>query len=152
MSTTKQAPAPSGPATTGFGKHLGLHFVSAAADEVIVEMPVEDHHLQPMGIVHGGVYCALVETVCSVGAHLYAQQEGRLVVGVDNSTSFLRATREGRLRVRGVPLAQGRKTQLWEARVEDAEGRLVASGRVRLLCLDPGAPLGGAGAGMQRRD
>lgn len=148
----QQPHVPHGPATTGFGKHLGLEFLSASASEVRVKMDVGDQHLQPMGIVHGGVYCALVETVCSVGGHLYATSIGKLVVGVDNSSSFLRAVRSGTLEATGRPISQGRRTQLWEATVKDQDGRTVASGRVRLLCLEPGSQLGGEGAAMKGRD
>jgi uncharacterized protein (TIGR00369 family) len=131
---------------------MDLTFVSATDSEVIVEMVVAAKHLQPMGIVHGGVYCGLVETVCSVGAHLYATHKGMLVVGVDNHTSFLRATRSGKLRTTGRPLARGRRTQLWEARVEDERGELVATGRVRLICLEEGSSLAGEGAALKSRD
>jgi 1,4-dihydroxy-2-naphthoyl-CoA hydrolase len=133
----------------GFNQALALTFVSMRADEVIVEMPIGPHHHQPMGIVHGGVYCALVETVCSVGANLYAQQHNRLVVGVDNHTSFLRAQRSGTLRVTGRPLVQGKRTQLWEANVENDKGELVATGRVRLVSVEAGSSLAGEPAAIK---
>jgi 1,4-dihydroxy-2-naphthoyl-CoA hydrolase len=124
----------------GFNQALALTFVSTRADEVIVEMPISAQHHQPMGIVHGGVYCALVETVCSVGANLYAQQHGRLVVGVDNHTSFLRAQRSGTLRVTGRPLAN----------VENDQGELVATGRVRLVSIEAGSSLAGEPAAFKQ--
>ena len=69
---------------------------------------------------------------------------GRMsVVGLENSTSFLRAVREGRLTCTAVPLTRGRRSQVWEARVTDDTGRLVSSGRVRLLCLEPSAEVQG---------
>jgi 1,4-dihydroxy-2-naphthoyl-CoA hydrolase len=141
-----------GPAQSGWNRELGMVFLSANDREVVVEIQVEPKHQQPMGIVHGGVYCALVETVCSVGAHLAASSMGLLVVGVDNHTSFLRATREGKLKCTGRPLVRGRRTQLWEATVENEKGDVVATGRVRLLCLEPGSSLAGEGASVKSRD
>jgi 1,4-dihydroxy-2-naphthoyl-CoA hydrolase len=143
---------PVGPAHSGWNREMDVSFISSSGDEVIIEMPVSEKHLQPMGIVHGGVYSGLVETVCSVGAYLAVAPLGMLVVGVDNHTSFLRATRGGTLRCSGKPLVRGRRTQLWEARVENERGDLVATGRVRLLCLEQGASLAGEGAGVKSRD
>jgi 1,4-dihydroxy-2-naphthoyl-CoA hydrolase len=146
----KSQPEGAGPVVqAGFNQALELTFVSTRADEVIVEMPIRAHHHQPMGIVHGGVYCALVETVCSVGAGLAAQQHGRLVVGVDNHTSFLRAQRSGTLRVTGRPLMQGKRTALWEANVVNEQGELVATGRVRLVSVEMGASLAGEPATLK---
>jgi 1,4-dihydroxy-2-naphthoyl-CoA hydrolase len=127
----------------GYNRAMGLSFVSASPDEVIADLEVGDQHLQPYGIVHGGVYCGVVETTCSVGASLFSAAAGQAVVGVENHTSFLRAVRSGKLRVTAVPLSRGRRTQIWEAAIRDGQGRLVATGRVRLLCLEPGSQLAG---------
>ncbi len=59
-------------------------------------------------------------------------------VGLENHTSFLRAVREGKLTATARPVVRGRRTQVWEAEVRDDEDRLVATGRVRLLCLEQG--------------
>lgn len=131
----------------GWTAQLDLRFISATDSEVVAELPVSAKHYQPMGIVHGGVYCSMVETVCSVGAHLSASKNGRTVVGVDNQTSFIKATREGVLRVVAKPIATGRRTQLWEAHIHDQRGQLIATGRVRLICLEPEQPLAGRAAG-----
>jgi 1,4-dihydroxy-2-naphthoyl-CoA hydrolase len=143
---------PEGPAQSGFNKELGLTFISASGDEVIAEIEIGEGHLQPMGIVHGGVYAALAETVCSVGAYLAVAPFGLLVVGVDNHTSFLRATRSGKLRVTGKPITRGRRTQLWEASILNDRGDLAATGRVRLLCIEPGSSLAGETAGVRTKD
>jgi 1,4-dihydroxy-2-naphthoyl-CoA hydrolase len=127
----------------GYNTAMGLSFVSATSDEVIADFEVGEQHLQPYGIVHGGVYCGVVETTCSIGAGLFSAAAGQAVVGVENHTSFLRAVRSGRLQVTATPLSRGRRTQIWEAAIRDGQGRLVATGRVRLLCLEPGSQLAG---------
>ncbi len=144
--TTREAAAEEAEVGQGWLHAMGARILEAGPSQVVVEMSVDGRHLQPMGIVHGGVYCGLVETVCSVGAYQSASLKGMLVVGVDNSTSFLKAVREGVLTTTGTPITQGRKTELWRAEVRNAAGRLVASGQVRLLCLNPGDPLAGKGA------
>lgn len=136
------------PALGGFNQALNLSFVRADANEVVAELPITPQHYQPMGIVHGGVYCAMVETVCSVGGYLALATQGYTVVGVDNHTSFLKAQRTGTLRATGRPLVRGRRTQLWEANIENADGELVATGRVRLICLEAGSRIAGETAAM----
>jgi 1,4-dihydroxy-2-naphthoyl-CoA hydrolase len=127
----------------GFDGAMGLRLVSATRDEVVAEYEVDERHRQPYGIVHGGVHCGAVETVCSTGAALDAMARGQAVVGLENHTSFVRAVRAGRVRVTGRPITRGRRSQLWEAVARDEQGRVVASGRVRLLCLEPGTELAG---------
>jgi 1,4-dihydroxy-2-naphthoyl-CoA hydrolase len=121
----------------GFASEMGITITRATVDEVVGEWEVSDRHLQSYGIVHGGVHCGVVETLASLGAALVAHPRGQAVVGLDNSTSFIRAVRAGRLRATATPITRGRHSQLWETRIVDEEDRLVATGRVRLLCVDP---------------
>jgi len=127
----------------GWNTAMGLRFVSATADEVVAELLIGPTHRQPYGIVHGGVHAGIIETVASVGAALHAMPLGRSVVGLENHTSFLHAVREGTLRVTARPLTRGKRTQVWEGTVTDANGRVAATGRVRLLALEAEAPLAG---------
>jgi 1,4-dihydroxy-2-naphthoyl-CoA hydrolase len=121
----------------GYAKTMGHRFVKAGPDEVVLEWTVGEEHLQPYGIVHGGVHCGAIETVCSVGAAMVAAQRGYQggVVGLENHTSFLRAVRAGtKLRARATPITRGSTTQVWQADVVDESGAQVARGTVRLLC------------------
>ena len=127
----------------GFDGAMGFELHVATRDEVVVEYTIEDKHRQPYGIVHGGVHCAVFETVCSTGAAMDAMARGQSVVGLENHTTFVRAAREGRVRVVAKPITRGRRTQVWEATATDAAGRTLATGRVRLLCLDPDTELAG---------
>ena len=120
------------------------------ADEVIADIEIGPHHHQAYGIVHGGVYSSLIETVASVGAALVALPRSQSVVGLENHTSFLNAVREGKLRATARPFMRGRRTQVWEATVTDAEGRSVASGRVRFLALEAAASLAGEKVTVKR--
>ena len=123
--------------SVGWTRATGLRFVSASADHVTGELVVGPQHLQPYGLVHGGVYAGMVETLASVGAALDVRPRGKLAVGLENHTSFLRACRGGTLTGRATPLARGSRTQVWEVRITDDGDRVVATGRVRLMVLDP---------------
>jgi uncharacterized protein (TIGR00369 family) len=127
----------------GWMRANGLRFVRATRDEVIAELEVAPHHLQALGLVHGGIHASIIETVCSFGAAITALAEGRTVVGLENHTSFLRAARSGTLRATAKPLTRGRRSQVWEATVADENGRALATGRVRLIVLEQNAEVAG---------
>ena len=110
---------------------LGLELLDRSGDRVVAALEIRPDHHQPYGIVHGGVHSSIVESVASIGAAEWYGDRGQ-VVGVHNSTDFLRAVREGRLSVLGTPVHRGRLQQLWLVEIRDAEERLVARGQVRL--------------------
>lgn len=128
----------------GWVNAMGLTITKATGEEVVGHWTVTDIHCQAYGIVHGGVHAGVIETVCSVGAAVFSLPEGRNIVGLENSTTFLRAVRVGAaLTVRATPLIRGRRSQVWEATISGADGKPVASGRVRLLCLEAEVELAG---------
>ena len=127
----------------GWNSAMGLRFTRATTDEIVGELVVGPQHLQPYGIVHGGVHCGIIEAACSTGAALVALGRGQSVVGLENATSFIAAARGGTLRVTATPVTRGRRTQVWQAVVTDEAGKTLSTGRVRLICLDPGSELAG---------
>jgi len=137
--TAKNSPELPVEANVGWATAMGLEIVTLTAEEVVVEWSVDSRHLQPYGVVHGGVHSGVIETVCSLGAGAQAVPRGQTVMGIENHTSFLRAVRSGRLRATGKPVHVGQRMQLWEATIVDGDNRVVATGRVRLFCQDAAA-------------
>lgn len=129
--------------SSGWNDAMGISWVRATRDEVVATLEVGHQHRQPYGIVHGGVYCGFIEAVASTGAAMDTMQRGQSPVGLENHTSFISATRKGKLTATGKPITRGRRTQVWEVTVVNEEGRVAATGRVRLFCLDEQAPLAG---------
>jgi 1,4-dihydroxy-2-naphthoyl-CoA hydrolase len=128
----------------GWLQAMGVTITRATQDEVRAELTVGSEHLQGYGIVHGGVHCGLIESLASIGAALVALPRNQSVVGLENNTSFVRAVRAGaKLHAVSTPITRGRRTQVWEARVLDDQDRLVATGRVRLLCIEQDQELAG---------
>ncbi|MCF8130449.1 MAG: PaaI family thioesterase [Deltaproteobacteria bacterium] len=127
----------------GFNNFLGLRFTGATPLEFTAELDIKDNHLQPYGLVHGGIYSGMIETVCSTGSALTVWGEEKNTVGLENATSFLKAVRSGRLRCTARPLALGKRSHVWEAGIHDDQDRLVATGRVRMMILEPGAEAAG---------
>lgn len=126
---------------SGFVDLIGLRIIDAGPDRVTGSLEIRPPLLQPYGILHGGVLCAIVETVGSVGAALWYGDRGN-VVGVSNSTDFIRATRSGTLNVVGTPIHRGRTSQLWVMEITDAEQRLVARGQLRVANVENADRLG----------
>jgi uncharacterized protein (TIGR00369 family) len=120
----------------GLVRLLGLRFDETSPDRVVISWTVTPDHFQPAGLVHGGVFCSVVETAASIGAALWLGDRGD-VVGVANHTDFLRGVREGELRGVATPIHRGRSQQLWLVEIHDEQERLVARGEVRLQNLAP---------------
>ncbi|WP_218021013.1 PaaI family thioesterase [Nocardia mikamii] len=113
---------------------IGLKYTEVGPDRVVGEWVVSPQLHQPAGIVNGGVYCTIIETLASVGGGVWFGDRGH-VVGVNNNTDFLRAVREGSLRGVATPIHQGRSQQLWQVQITDEQDRVVARGQVRLQNL-----------------
>ena len=121
----------------GFDDALGLVLLSREPDGVTSRLEIGPMHRQPFGIVHGGVYCAIAESVASLSGYFWLQHSGigGTSVGVNNNTDFLRAVRTGDLRAEATPLHRGRSQQLWQVVITDEQDRLIARGQVRLQNL-----------------
>ncbi|MCV7354947.1 PaaI family thioesterase [Mycolicibacterium fluoranthenivorans] len=117
----------------GFDNELGLKYLEVTPDGGRAQLTITDKVLQPWGIVHGGVYCAIVESLASVSGHVWlAEHGGGTVVGVNNNTDFLRAISSGTVTAVSTPIHRGRRQQLWLITITDENDKLVARGQVRL--------------------
>jgi 1,4-dihydroxy-2-naphthoyl-CoA hydrolase len=121
---------PNGP----FIDHLGLRITELSGDKVVAEWTASEKHHQPYGIVHGGVYCSVVESLGSIGAAVWFGDRGKCV-GVSNSTDFFRAVSKGDMVSTAVPIHQGRSQQVWVVETHDSDGRLIARGQLRVQNL-----------------
>ncbi|WP_442864696.1 PaaI family thioesterase [Aeromicrobium sp. HA] len=117
-----------------FLEALGLEIDSPirAGEELRGSIEVGPDHHTPWGIVHGGVWATVIESLASTAASAAVEDRGEFAVGIDNVTDFVRAMREGRAEAVATPVHIGRQTQMWSVTVTGADGRVVASGRVRL--------------------
>lgn len=115
-------------------QHSGIELTDASVDHCEGRIEITPNHHQPYGVVHGGVYCTLVETLASTGAALWAVEQGMAgAMGISNKTDFLRATTEGVLLGRATPIHRGRNQQLWQVDItRSSDDKLVAQGQVRL--------------------
>jgi 1,4-dihydroxy-2-naphthoyl-CoA hydrolase len=122
----------------GFDNELGLQYVELTAEGGRARLEINDKLLQPWGIVHGGVYCSIIESLASVSAHVWLSENGGgTVVGVNNNTDFLRAISKGTVTAVSTPIHRGRRQQLWLITITGDNDRVVARGQVRLQNISP---------------
>jgi 1,4-dihydroxy-2-naphthoyl-CoA hydrolase len=141
VSELPQAPSEEG----RFVGMLGLDVQYGPDGTVSGTLPIRRELQQPYGIVHGGVYSTIVETLANHAAALRAMSDGNIVVGISNTTDFLRATREGVLEAIAEPVHIGRSQHLWQVRIwRQSDGKVVARGQVRLQVLPGDGDVGGA--------
>jgi len=123
-----------------FDNELGLQFTELSPDGARAQLEVKPKLLQPMGLVHGGVYCSMIESMASVAAFTWLATQGgangRNVVGVNNNTDFLRSIGSGTVYGTAEPIHRGRRQQLWLVTITDDDNRVVARGQVRLQNIE----------------
>ena len=127
----------------GLAAQLGIELTTLTQDKVVATMPVDDRTRQPFGILHGGASAALAETVASLGAVQNIDSETQAVVGLELNANHIRAKREGTVTATATPLHRGRRSQVWDIRIEDEEGRLICASRCTraIIQKDDGAQL-----------
>ena len=111
----------------------GFVVTEAGGRRVVGHVDLGPDQHTPWGVVHGGVYCTVIESAASIGASAAVLERGQFAVGVNNNTDFVRPMTTGRMAVLAEPIQQGRTLQLWQVLLTRAEdGKLVARGHVRL--------------------
>jgi 1,4-dihydroxy-2-naphthoyl-CoA hydrolase len=117
---------------------LGFELLESSPDGCRGRFAVEGRVQQPMGLVHGGAYAALAESMVSITTHWAVSGSGSVAVGQSNHTTFLRPVRGGQVHAEGRPLHRGRTSWVWDVNFTDDEGRLCATTRV-ILAVRPAA-------------
>ena len=118
---------------SAFVAATGLELTEVTGTRVAGSIDLGPQHHTPWGVVHGGVYCTVVESAASIGASTAVVERGQFSVGVSNQTDFLRPMTAGRLDVVAEPVQQGKTLQLWLVTLTRADdGKIVARGQVRL--------------------
>jgi uncharacterized protein (TIGR00369 family) len=120
-----------------FDSLYGLELTEVEVGKVNGYVQVSRAVQQPFGVVHGGVYCSIAESLASVGTWFAVKDEGKIALGVSNQTSFLRPITEGRINGSAEAIHRGRTTWVWDVRLEDDEGRLCAVSRMTIAVRAP---------------
>lgn len=114
---------------------LGIEFIEVGADFMRARMPVDARTTQPFGLLHGGASIALAETLGSVASTALIDQTEQAAVGLEVNGNHLRAAHSGFVTGTVRPLHIGRRTHVWEIRIEDEAGRLVNVSRLTMMIV-----------------
>ena len=122
------------PETTpsGFAEEIGVEWIELDPDDARARIAVEPRHLQPYGIVHGGVIASLAESLTSAATYGAVRDEGMVAMGQANDTTFLRPIRDGHVNATATPRHRGRTTWVWDVEISDDEGRPCALSRMTI--------------------
>ena len=115
---------------------LGLEFTEAGPDFLRGRMPVDDRTRQPFGILHGGASVALAETLGSTAAGLVVDPDKVRVVGQEINANNVRAVSDGFVVGTTRALHIGRRSHVWEIRIEDERQRLVCISRLTMAVME----------------
>jgi 1,4-dihydroxy-2-naphthoyl-CoA hydrolase len=128
------------PVNVGFDGLYGLEMTEIEDGEMVGQVTVRDELKQPAGLVHGGVYAAIAESLASMGTWKEVEADGKVAMGLSNLTSFLRPITAGKIHARAKAQHRGRTTWVWEVECSDDAGRLCVVSRVTVAVRDRPAP------------
>ena len=116
----------------GFAEEIGVEWLNLDPDDARARITVEPRHLQPNGVVHGGVYASLAESITSASTHSAVRGDGMVAFGQANHTTFLRPISDGHVNAAATPRQRGRTTWVWDVEITDDEGRPCALSRMTI--------------------
>ena len=119
-------------APDGFAGEIGVEWLNLDPDDARARIAVEPRHLQPFGIVHGGVFAALAESLTSAATYAMVREEGMVAMGQANDTTFLRPIAAGHINASATPRHRGRTTWVWDVEITDDKGRVCALARMTI--------------------
>jgi uncharacterized protein (TIGR00369 family) len=125
--------APPVPSVAGtLNDTLGFEIAEFDEERIAGSFEVTDAVRQPMGIVHGGAYAAMAETMASVATFMFVHRNGEIAVGQSNDTSFMRPVANGTVHAEGRRRHKGRTSWIWDVEFTDDRGKVCALSRVTI--------------------
>ena len=124
----------------GFDGQYGLNVTEVSDELMRGEVEVRPELKQAAGIVHGGVYASIAESLASIGTALAVMPEGKMAMGLSNQTSFLRPISQGTIHAEARRRHRGRTTWVWEVEITDDDGRLCVLTRMTVAVRDAPPP------------
>jgi 1,4-dihydroxy-2-naphthoyl-CoA hydrolase len=112
---------------------LGIKYTEIGEDYICGTMPVDKRTHQPMGIMHGGASAALIETLGSIGSHLFIDSDTQFSSGLDLNINHIRAVRSGIVTGKAILVHKGKTTHVWQVNITNEENKLVSTGRLTVF-------------------
>jgi 1,4-dihydroxy-2-naphthoyl-CoA hydrolase len=127
-----------------FDQLIGTEWLDDDPDHARVRIELRDELRQPVGLLHGGVISALVESVCSRATALAVMGDGNMAMGQSITVNFIRPVTEGSAEVHARARHRGRTTWIWDAEVKDSKDRLCALAQMTIAVRPIPADRGGS--------
>lgn len=116
-------------------ENLGIEFTEIGADFLKAQMPVDQRTIQPFKILHGGASVALAETVGSVGSFMIIDPEKYISVGLEINANHIKAAKNGYVTAIGKPIHIGKKTHVWDIKINNELNQLVCISRMTVAII-----------------
>ncbi|HVT00378.1 MAG TPA: PaaI family thioesterase [Solirubrobacterales bacterium] len=117
---------------SNFDTHVGTEWIKLDPDDARARVELRDELRQPYGLLHGGVYSTLIESLCSYATAAAVYEQGMIAVGQSIEVSFLRPVTAGHAEARAVARHRGRSTWVWQVEIVDDEERLCALAKMTM--------------------
>ena len=114
------------PPPSPFDDLIGTELIEVGPEQTRARITVTDRHKQPFGLVHGGVFTTLAESLCSGATYRTVGDEGMIAMAQSNSATFLRPITTATSTPSHAVRHRGRTTWVWEVEISDDDGRLCA--------------------------
>ena len=114
---------------------LGIEITDFGDEHISGKMPVDDRTKQPFGLLHGGASAAFAETLGSIGAGSQVDLEQYSVVGIELSSSHLKAVKNGWVYGKATPIRIGRTIQVWDINIKNDNDEAVCKSRLTLAVI-----------------
>jgi 1,4-dihydroxy-2-naphthoyl-CoA hydrolase len=119
-----------------YDRFLGLEILSRSDEEITARLNVRDELKQPGGLVHGGVFASIAESIASLATWYAVMDGGQVALGLSNQTSFMRPIHDGAVHAIARRRHRGRTTWIWDVEITDDDGRLCALSRMTVAIRD----------------
>ena len=114
---------------------IGIEVTKIGDDFLEGTMPVDKRTVQPLGLLHGGASCVLAESLGSIAANMALDTSKEYAVGLEINANHIRSATSGIVTGTAKPIHLGRKTQVWEIKIKNEEGKLVCISRLTMAII-----------------
>ena len=109
---------------------LGITYDTMEVGKASGKMPVENRVCQPFGLVHGGAYAVLAESLASAATYRAVHEDGNIALGMSNQTQLLKPATSGHVNATAEAIHSGRTTWVWDVTMTDDDGNVCAVSRI----------------------
>lgn len=113
-----------------FVELLGMKFTDVDAERISATIDIRADHFQPAGVVHGGVYVGMAETLAGAGSSLILEGEAKIALGTTVNSQHIASASEGKLTGVATIIHQGIFKHIWDVKISDDIGKLISICRV----------------------